>query len=149
MKFRHFLLYQVNRKLFFHRSLRRPSILYNFPVPADAPHALISTIQPCDGGVPAKLRWVVQELQALDITPIIAWYEPWTVAPRLSIPLCGLAPALMRGKRPGVQPQEVWPGVEGVGIGSWLPGLNSLITNRTSVSSLVQRSYIWPLQATR
>ncbi|MCP9903255.1 glycosyltransferase [Cyanobium sp. BA5m-21] len=87
------------------------------------PRALISTIQPTSGGVPAKLRWLVQELQALGIAPTIAWYEPWSVSPRLSIPLRRLGSALLQGQRPGLQRQELWPGVPGVGIGSWLPEL--------------------------
>lgn len=88
-----------------------------------APRALISTIQPSSGGVPAKLRWLVQELQALEITPTIAWYEPWSVSPRLSIPFRRLGPALLQGLGPEQQQQQVWPGVQGVGIGSWLPEL--------------------------
>lgn len=82
--------------------------------------ALISTVQPVSGGVPAKARWVVKELSALGIQTTLAWYEPWSCAPRLSVPLR----ALLTGRRPGsCQLQEVWPGTPGQAIGSWLPEL--------------------------
>ena len=89
----------------------------------ERPVALISTIQPSSGGVAANLRWVVAELQALGITPLLAWYEPWSISPRLSVPLLSLGPALLHGLRPSKQSATVWPGVEGTGIGCWLPEL--------------------------
>lgn len=85
--------------------------------------ALISTIQPISGGVSAKLRWLVKELLALDIVPTVAWYEPWSASPGLSIPLLRLGPALLQGRRPAFRREQVCSGVQGVGIGSWLPEL--------------------------
>ena len=63
------------------------------------PRALISTIQPFDGGVPAKLRWVIRQLHDLGITPVVAWYEPWSRSPSLSVPLHALA----TGRRPSAR----------------------------------------------
>jgi glycosyltransferase involved in cell wall biosynthesis len=93
--------------------------------------ALISTIQPVSGGVPAKTRWLVQELAALGITSTLAWYEPWSCTPELSVPMGGL----LSGRRPGERREEVWPRVPGVGIGSWLPEL--------------EFSHYWPTQPWR
>lgn len=81
--------------------------------------ALISTIQPFSGGVPAKTRWVVDELAALGIPSLVAWYEPWSCTPRLSVPLH----RLLSGGRPGAAPTTLWNGVPGEGIGCWLPEL--------------------------
>ncbi|MEB3352760.1 MAG: glycosyltransferase [Cyanobacteriota bacterium] len=65
----------------------------------------------------------MHELQALGIAPTIAWYEPWSVSPRLSIPLSRLGHALLQGQKPGLLRREVWTGLDGAGIGSWLPEL--------------------------
>ena len=81
--------------------------------------ALISTIQPVDGGVPSKLRWLTHELLQLGITPILAWYEPWSRSPLLSVPSFGL----LRGRRPSRRPESVWQRYEGHAIGCWLPEL--------------------------
>lgn len=81
--------------------------------------ALISTIQPSSGGVEAKTRWVVDELAALGISSVLAWYEPWSCSPELSVPLAQIG----SGKRPGHRCLQVWPGVSGHAIGAWLPEL--------------------------
>lgn len=81
--------------------------------------ALISTIEPVDGGVPSKLRWLLGELLVLGITPVLAWYEPWSRSPRLSVP----AHALLSGRFPGSTSRLIWEQHEGHGIGCWLPEL--------------------------
>lgn len=88
-------------------------------MPAPPLRALISTIQPSSGGVPAKTRWLVQELAALGITSTLAWYEPWSCSPELSVPLL----RLLSGRRPAARSEAVWPEVPGEGIGAWLPEL--------------------------
>lgn len=103
--------------------MSRPSSGDSRIVLPHSPLALISTIRSRSGGVAAKLRWVVDELQALGITPLLAWYEPWSVTPSLSVPLRRLAPALLQGLGPGQQLDELLPGVVGTGIGCWLPEL--------------------------
>lgn len=51
--------------------------------------ALISTIEPIDGGVPSMTRWLCNLLEEIDITPTLAWYAPYRNYPRLSVPLSG------------------------------------------------------------
>lgn len=83
------------------------------------PRVLISTIQPSSGGVPAKVLWVIGELQSLGLVPVVAWYEPWSSTPILSVP----AHALASFRRPGVRTEPVFGDVEGHGLGAWLPEL--------------------------
>ncbi len=83
------------------------------------PRVLISTIQPSSGGVPAKVLWVIGELQSLGLVPVLAWYEPWSRSPILSVP----AHALASFRRPGVRTEPVFGDVEGHGLGAWLPEL--------------------------
>ena len=40
--------------------------------------ALISTIEPIDGGVPTMTRCITDLLEELDIEPVYAWYAPWS-----------------------------------------------------------------------
>lgn len=42
---------------------------------------------------------------------------------QVSVPLLSLGPALLHGLRPSKQSATVWPGVDGTGIGCWLPEL--------------------------
>ena len=46
--------------------------------------ALISTIEPIDGGVPTMTRCITGLLEELDIEPVYAWYAPWSQHPALS-----------------------------------------------------------------
>jgi glycosyltransferase involved in cell wall biosynthesis len=85
--------------------------------------ALISTIRPGVGGVSSKLAWLVQELERLGITPVLAWYEPWSCSPELSLPLPALPAALLRGARPGQRSMQLDGGWRGQGLGAWLPEL--------------------------
>lgn len=81
--------------------------------------ALISTIVPIDGGVPTMTRWIVSLLQEMGIEPVIAWYEPWSTHPSLSVPLHALA----TGRSPGRTSRRVYDNHMGYGIGAWLPEL--------------------------
>lgn len=81
--------------------------------------ALISTIIPIDGGVPAMNRWIVRLLQEMEIEPVFAWYEPWSTNPALSVPLHAVA----TGRRPSMTNRLVYNNYEGHGIGAWLPEL--------------------------
>jgi hypothetical protein len=54
------------------------------------PRALISTIEPIDGGVPTMTRCLAGMLEDLGIEPVFAWYEPWSRRPDLSVPLPSL-----------------------------------------------------------
>jgi glycosyltransferase involved in cell wall biosynthesis len=79
--------------------------------------ALISTVQPVSGGVSAKVRWLVQELASLNVNSTIAWYEPWSCSPSLSVPL----PYVFAGRQVSFRRQDVWSSFQGEAIGSWLP----------------------------
>ena len=81
--------------------------------------ALISSIEPVDGGVPTMTRWIVDLLQELDIDPIFAWYEPWSIHPSLSVPIH----ALIKGNVQERVCRQVYAGHQGYGIGAWLPEL--------------------------
>ena len=81
--------------------------------------ALISTIRPACGGVAAKLEWVIAELEALGITQVLAWYEPWSCSPELSVPFG----ALLQGRQIGQRQQTSLGGHQGHGLGAWLPEL--------------------------
>ena len=85
--------------------------------------ALISTIRPGIGGVSSKLAWLMAELRQLGIEPQLAWYEPWSCTPELSLPAAQLPQALWRGRRPGARALQLPQGWQGQGIGAWLPEL--------------------------
>lgn len=51
--------------------------------------ALISTIEPIDGGVPSMTRLLCNLLEEIEITPTLAWYAPYRNYPNLSVPLYG------------------------------------------------------------
>ncbi len=83
------------------------------------PRALISTIEPVDGGVPAMTACVARMLEELGIEPVFAWYAPWSTHPKLSVPLH----AVPSGRRPGQLQRRVYGDHEGHGLGAWLPEL--------------------------
>jgi len=85
--------------------------------------ALISTIRPGVGGVTSKLAWLMHELELLGIEPVLAWYEPWSCSPELSLPLPAAVAALLRGDGPGHRFETLEGGWRGQAIGSWLPEL--------------------------
>ena len=80
--------------------------------------ALVSTIKPVDGGVPTMTRWICKLLSDYNITPVLAWYEPWRNQPKLSVPIYRIL-----GNTPKSVNQEALEQYEGIGIGSWLPEL--------------------------
>lgn len=81
--------------------------------------ALISTIEPVDGGVPTMTRCITALLEELGIEPVFAWYAPWSQHPELSVPL----PAIASGRRPGAMACEAYGHPHGHGLGCWLPEL--------------------------
>lgn len=81
--------------------------------------ALISTIEPVDGGVPTMTRCITALLEELGIEPVFAWYAPWSQYPNLSVPL----PAVALGRRPGAMQRPAYGQHQGHGLGCWLPEL--------------------------
>lgn len=80
--------------------------------------ALVSTIEPIDGGVPSMTKWFCKKLEENDITPSLAWYCPWRNKPELSVPLYKLI-----SRRPKMISQIALDRYQGFGIGAWLPEL--------------------------
>lgn len=80
--------------------------------------ALVSTIEPIDGGVPAMTRWICSALEEIDIEPVLAWYAPWRNHPELSVPLYRIFRDV---------PQSICSlglgKYESYGIGTWFPEL--------------------------
>ena len=82
------------------------------------PRALITTIEPIDGGVPSMTFWICELLENIGITPILAWYAPWRNEPGLSVPVFTVLV-----KRPGCRMRSVKGRYQGWGIGAWFPEL--------------------------
>ncbi len=80
--------------------------------------ALIATIPPISGGVPAMLRVVLRLLAERGVESEVAWYEPWSLSPELSVPLFRLGT-----RRVGAERREVEGAAAGHAIGAWLPEL--------------------------
>jgi len=80
--------------------------------------ALIATIPPGRGGVPAMLRTVLALLAERGIEAEVAWYEPYRMTPRLSVPAFRLG-----ARRPSAERREVPGAAAGWAIGAWLPEL--------------------------
>jgi glycosyltransferase involved in cell wall biosynthesis len=86
--------------------------------PRNARRVLISTISPESGGVPAMTRFIVQALRSRGYAPVVAYYEPYSRSPHLSVPSFGL----LRG-RPGNELRTAFDDCETHAIGAWLPEL--------------------------
>ena len=78
---------------------------------------LITTIQPVGGGVPTMLRFVTSHLKALGYEITLAYYEPFSVSPQLSVPLHKLFT-----KKPSIR-FDSYLGTNCVGVGCRLPEL--------------------------
>lgn len=80
--------------------------------------ALISTIEPIDGGVPTMTKWLCKLLGEYGITTSLAWYAPWRNYPKLSVPIYRVGRS-----RPSSVTQKVFSCCSSYGIGSWFPEL--------------------------
>lgn len=78
--------------------------------------ALITTIQPLDGGVPAMTRWLCKLLEEDNIISTLAWYAPFRNYPALSVPLCQIGK-----KRPGTIMEFALNNNHSYGLGAWCP----------------------------
>jgi glycosyltransferase involved in cell wall biosynthesis len=81
--------------------------------------ALVSTIEPVDGGVPTMTRWICDLLVDRGITPVLAWYAPWRNYPKLSIPFY----RILRCAKPKSIQSFAFEKYESHGIGAWMPEL--------------------------
>jgi glycosyltransferase involved in cell wall biosynthesis len=81
--------------------------------------ALISTIYPNHGGgVPTMCKEVAEYLLELNIEPIFAWYEPYTINKNLSSTFFDI----LRFKKPLIQKTTLF-GYQAYKVGCWLPEL--------------------------
>jgi glycosyltransferase involved in cell wall biosynthesis len=81
------------------------------------PRVLVSTLAPGNGGVNAMTQFVVRVLAERGLEPVIGYYAPYSVVPKLSVPSFRL---LQRSA--GQQCGRAF-GHEAHGIGAWLPEL--------------------------
>lgn len=89
------------------------------------PTVLLSTIQPVGGGVPQMVRFAAACLQRAGFTVKLAYYEPYSVSPELSVPLHRLLRLPFVAKRlrsPEISVTE-FEGMHATGVGCWLPEL--------------------------
>ncbi|MEZ5582537.1 MAG: glycosyltransferase family 4 protein [Candidatus Competibacteraceae bacterium] len=79
---------------------------------------MISTITPYSGGVPQMTRFVAECLKTQDYQPVLAYYEPYSMTPDLSVPSFKLLRT-----RIGTRSGKAWNEYESHAIGAWLPEL--------------------------
>ncbi len=82
------------------------------------PRVLVSTILPSPGGVNTMTGFVVKTLRALGLEPVIAYYQPYSLSPELSLPSFRLLQRTV-----GVSEGHAFDGCESHAIGAWLPEL--------------------------
>lgn len=78
--------------------------------------ALIATIPPARGGVPTMLRAMLALLAERGIDSEVAWYEPYGMTSRLSVPSYRLGT-----RRPSSDQREVEGASAAFALGAWLP----------------------------
>lgn len=79
---------------------------------------LISTIPPRSGGVPQMACFISNLLEERGLTPVLAYYEPYSLSPELSVPGFRLLQ-----RRVGSRSETVLDHLEGYALGAWLPEL--------------------------
>ncbi|MCC7069346.1 MAG: glycosyltransferase family 4 protein [Burkholderiales bacterium] len=81
-----------------------------------APRVLISTIAARTGGVPVQVRMMIDVLRDLRAEPVIAFYEPYSMSPMLSVPTFRLGTRF-----PAERVSNDYEGCETHAMGAWLP----------------------------
>jgi glycosyltransferase involved in cell wall biosynthesis len=73
------------------------------------------------------LRFLLRFLHERDYETTVAWYEPWSVSPRLSVPLWRLGTSRIEAESREIalfpEADDVGPKIDGVAIGALLPEL--------------------------
>jgi glycosyltransferase involved in cell wall biosynthesis len=80
---------------------------------------LVATIAPRSGGVPTMARFTCDTLADRGYEPVVAWYEPRSQSPELSVP----AYAVLGGRRVRARDEISFGRYEGHAVGAWLPEL--------------------------
>ena len=83
-----------------------------------AGRVLISTISPESGGIPTNVRFISRTLRSRGYEPILAYYEPYSLSPHLSVPSFRLLQ-----RRAGSELRHALDRCEAHAIGAWLPEL--------------------------
>lgn len=81
------------------------------------PNVLVASLSPYPGGVTVMREFILDCLLRRGFEPIVAFYQPYSIAPRLSAPLF----TLLR-RSPATQSMTL-NGIESCAIGAWLPEL--------------------------
>ena len=76
---------------------------------------LITTIEPVSGGVPSMLRVIIDYLHQRDYDITLAYYSPYSINPKLSVPVLKLFQ-----RKPSTSRSSFY-GCDSVGVGCWLP----------------------------
>lgn len=77
---------------------------------------LITMIKAADGGVASMVEFVIDMLRKRNYQITIAYYEPYSLNPELSVSV----PKLLRGATPKTQ-QQTFKGCNAIAVGCWLP----------------------------
>lgn len=77
---------------------------------------LISTIKANDGGVATMLEFVIDSLRKRNYQITIAYYEPYSITPALSVPVF----KLLTGAKPK-SINQTYKGCDAIAVGCWLP----------------------------
>ncbi|MBM3565870.1 MAG: glycosyltransferase family 4 protein [Alphaproteobacteria bacterium] len=80
---------------------------------------LVMTLPPFDGGVPAKTRWLCDELRARGHDVTVGYYATFGADSDVNAPLWTVA----AGRRPQSRAGTCFDGFRSVAVGSWLPEL--------------------------
>lgn len=87
-------------------------------VPDTTSRVLISTTLPQGGGVPQMTRFVADCLQERGFDPVLAYYQPYSLSPELSVPSFRLFQRTI-----GSRPETALNQLEGHAMGAWFPEL--------------------------
>ena len=79
---------------------------------------LISTIAPREGGIPEMTRFLARTLRERELEPVLAYYEPYSIDPTLSVPSFRLGQRVVRTRA-----ETALDGYEAHAVGAWLPEL--------------------------
>ncbi len=85
---------------------------------AAVPRVLVSTLAPGHGGVSAMTSFVVRNLEARGLEPVLVHYAPYSLMPDLSVPSFRLLQ-----RRIGRRQSVAYDNHENHAIGAWLPEL--------------------------
>lgn len=118
--------------------------------------ALMATLTPGRGGVAAMRRATVDLLAEREIELVAAWYEGYSIAPELSVPLHRLGT-----RRPATARRQLAGAAEAWAMGCWLPELEFMhyharpawreLMNRCDICAVVSGNCLpgWLMERTR